>query len=76
MLNLLHVPVKFKLWWRKILHGVLPAELFRIIASMPLGLIVFQVGDMSRGEMLCRWRVKKRGGEDRRIFTAGPVIGT
>jgi hypothetical protein len=50
-------------------------SLYYALSPMPLGLIVFQVGYMSLGEMLCRWRVKKRGGQDIRIFTAGPVIG-
>jgi hypothetical protein len=50
-------------------------SLYYALSPMPLGLIVFQIGYMSLGEMFCRWRVKKRGGEDMKIFTAGPVIG-
>ena len=50
-------------------------SLYYALSPMPLGLIVFQVGYLSLGEMLCRWRVKKRGGQDISIFTTGPVIG-
>ena len=53
-----------------------PGESFYYALSpMPFGLIVYQVGYMSLGEMICRWRLKKRGIPGRKIFTPGPLIG-
>ena len=37
-------------------------SLYYAFSPVPLGLIVFQVGYMSLGEMICRWRIQKRGG--------------
>lgn len=64
------------------------AEIFRVsgyftagesvyyaFSPMPLGLMVFQVGYISLSEMICRWRLKKRGVRAIRIFTIGPLIG-
>ena len=65
-----------------------PVEIFRVseyftlgesfyyaLSPMPFGLMVCQVGYMSLGEMICRWRLKKRGVGGVKIFTAGPLIG-
>jgi hypothetical protein len=64
------------------------AEIFRVseyftaeesvyyaFSPMPFGLLVYQVGYMGLGEMLCRWRLKKRGVQGIRVFTVGPLIG-
>jgi hypothetical protein len=64
------------------------AEIFRVsetftggesvyyaFSPMPLGLLVYQVGYMSLCEMICRWRLKKRGVRGVKIFTPGPLIG-
>ena len=64
------------------------AEIFRVseyftagesvyyaFGPMPSGLLVYQVGYMSLCEMVCRWRLKKRGISGLKIFTPGPLIG-
>jgi hypothetical protein len=64
------------------------AEIFRVsetftggesvyyaFSPMPFGLLVYQVGYMSLCEMICRWRLKKRGARGLKIFTPGPLIG-
>jgi len=50
-------------------------SLYYALSPVPLGLIVFQAGYMSAGEMICRWRMKRGGAKGVRIFTAGPLIG-
>jgi hypothetical protein len=50
-------------------------SLYYAFSPVPLGFIVFQAGYMSLGEMICRWRIQKRGGQKPQVFTAGPVIG-
>ena len=64
------------------------AEIFRVseyftagesvyyaFSPMPFGLLVYQVGYMSLCEMVCRWRLKKRGVRGIKVFTPGPLIG-
>ena len=64
------------------------AEIFRVseyftagesvyyaFSPMPFGLTVYQVGYMSLCEMICRWRLKKKGARGVKIFTPGPLIG-
>jgi hypothetical protein len=50
-------------------------SVYYAFSPMPFGLLVYQVGYMSLSEMICRWRLKKRGVRGIRIFTPGPVIG-
>jgi hypothetical protein len=50
-------------------------SVYYAFSPMPFGLLVYQVGYMSLCEMICRWRLKKRGVRGIRIFTPGPLIG-
>jgi hypothetical protein len=50
-------------------------SVYYAFSPMPSGLLVAQVGYMSLCEMLCRWRLKKRGIRGVKIFTPGPLIG-
>ena len=50
-------------------------SVYYAFSPMPFGLLVFQVGYMSLCEMICRWRLKKRGARGLKIFTPGPLMG-
>ncbi len=50
-------------------------SVYYAFSPMPFGLMIYQVGYMSLCEMICRWRLKKKGVRGVRIFTPGPLIG-
>ncbi len=50
-------------------------SIYWAFSSMPFGLLFYQAGYMSLSEMICRWRLKKRGVRGMKIFSPGPLIG-